>query len=270
MNYIVQEKLIYYKATVSYQGTYFYGWQSQKENITVQDCIEKTLYKIFKFHQRIIGASRTDSGVHAFGQVFSFYAPKEINQEKLLSVINNSLPDTIYINNIEIAEINFHPRFDAKKKVYQYLISTKKLSPAINFFILHYQKNFDIEILEKCCKIFIGTHDFKSFCATEKEKNTIRTIYNIDITLNNDIYIITIIGNGFLRYMIRRIIGAAIYTATKKSGIDNIENLLYGNNTTNNNIKTLPAKGLLLNNIIYNENIIEKIENPFLQNFNFY
>ena len=80
----IQKELTYYKAIVSYQGTYFHGWQSQKNNITVQDCIESTLYRIFNFHQRIIGASRTDAGVHAYGQVFSFYAPSVIDQIKLL------------------------------------------------------------------------------------------------------------------------------------------------------------------------------------------
>jgi tRNA pseudouridine38-40 synthase len=265
----IQEKLTYYKAIVSYQGTHFHGWQSQTNLLTVQDSIESTLYKLFNFKQRIIGASRTDSGVHAYGQVISFYAPSIILKDKLFHLINNNLPETIFMHTLEVASNHFHPRFDAKKKIYQYLISQNKLSPAINFFILHYQKKFDITILQECFNIFIGTHDFRSFCTAEDEKNTIRTIYSIDIDLINGIYIINIIGNGFLRYMIRRLLGAALYAATKKIDPLYIKTILLSTNK-NNNLMTLPAKGLLLKNIIYNEDEIINTENPFLTNFNFY
>ena len=268
----IQKNLIYYKAIVSYQGTYFNGWQSQKDNKSIQDSIELTLYKIFNFHQRIIGASRTDAGVHAYGQVFSFYAPAMIHKEKLHHLINNCLPDTIKINTIEVVENDFHPRFHAKKKIYQYLISQQKLSPSINFFILHYENYFDIEILKNCCSLFLGTHNFKGFSTIKKNeiKNTIKTIYDINISITNDIYIITIIGSGFLRYMIRRLIGAALYISSGKSNIHYIENILKETNNNNNNLMTLPAKGLLLKNIIYNDDQEINIENPFLRNFNFY
>lgn len=265
----IQKKLTYYKTIVTYQGTYFYGWQSQKYHITIQDTIESVLYKLFNFKQRIIGASRTDSGVHAYGQVFSFYAPSIIDKEKLCNLINNNLPETIMIYNLEIAADDFHPRFNSKKKIYQYLISKEKLSPAISFFILHYQKDFDINTIIDCCNLFIGTHDFRSFCNTEKEKNTIRTIYDINVEIINNIYIINIIGNGFLRYMIRRLLGAALYIATKKGDILDIKNILLSTNP-NNNLNTLPAKGLLLKNIIYNEDQNIDMRNPFLANFNFY
>jgi tRNA pseudouridine38-40 synthase len=269
MNKNIKEKLTYYKAIVSYQGTYFHGWQSQKDNTTIQDTIELVLNKLFNFKQRIIGASRTDAGVHASGQVFSFYAPSVINVEKLFHLINNNLPDSIMINKIEVAEDNFHPRFHAKKKIYQYLISNKKLSPSINFFILHYKKEFDIEIFHKCSHLFLGTHDFRSFCTTEKDKNTIRTIYDINIELINNIYIVNIIGNGFLRYMIRRLLGAILYIATKKKDINYIKTILLATNA-NNKLITLPAKGLLLKSILYNEDDHIDMKNPFLENFNFY
>lgn len=269
MHINIPKDSLYYKAIVSYQGTHFHGWQSQKNNITIQDTIESTLYKIFNFHQRIIGASRTDAGVHAYGQVFSFYAPAAIIQDKLLLLINHNLPDTIMIHHLEKINTNFHPRFHAIKKTYQYLISKEKLSPAINFFILHYQKSFDITIFKNCCQIFFGTHDFKSFCTLDENKNTIRTIYNIDIESINNIYIITIIGNGFLRYMIRRLLGAALYAATKKINIHYIENILKST-LANNQLLTLPAKGLLLKNIVYDENQDIDTKNPFLANFNFY
>jgi tRNA pseudouridine38-40 synthase len=265
----IQKKLTYYKAIVSYQGTYFYGWQSQKDKPTIQDTIESALYKLFNFKQRIIGASRTDAGVHANGQVFSFYAPSVIDKEKLHNLVNNNLPETIMIYNLEIATDDFHPRFNSKKKTYQYLISKEKQSPAISFFILHYQKDFDINKMIDCCSLFIGTHDFRSFCNAEKEKNTVRTIYDINIENINNIYIINITGNGFLRYMIRRLLGAALHTATKGRDIFNLKKILLSADSKNNLI-TLPAKGLLLKNIIYNEDQNIDMQNPFLANFNFY
>lgn len=265
----IQKNVIYYKAIVSYQGTYFYGWQSQKKQSTIQDSIEKTLYKLFNFKQRIIGASRTDAGVHAYGQCFTFHAPNAIPIKKLLELINNCLPDTIQIINIEIINNNFHPRFDAKKKIYQYLISKKKLSPAINFFILHYHKEFDINILREATNIFIGKNDFQAFSSAEKDQNTIRIIYDIKIEYIKNIYIITIIGNSFLRYMIRKLLGAALHAATGKITINQLQSFLEKKNKKNN-IVMLPAKGLLLKNIIYNDDEEINFNNPFLEIFNFF
>jgi tRNA pseudouridine38-40 synthase len=254
----------YYKAIVSYQGTYFQGWQSQPHKNTIQDCIELVLYDIFNKKQKIIGASRTDSGVHAYGQVFLFQAPMTISIEKLLYIINMKLPDTIVIHDITSTSRDFHPRYLAKKKIYQYLFSPKILLPSLNFFILYYPRLFDLNKLNDCFSIFKGTHDFKSFCALDYEKNTVRTIYDINIKCNNDIYIITIIGNGFLRYMIRRLLGAALQVATKDTGIDEIRKIFELKNS-NHHLMTLPAQGLILKEIIYNEDIIVDFENPFLK-----
>jgi tRNA pseudouridine38-40 synthase len=262
MDFIIPNNWIYYKATVSYQGTNFQGWQSQKHQNTIQDCIESILYKIFKFKQKIIGASRTDSGVHAYGQVFCFHAPS-IKIEQLNLIFNNSLPDFILIRNIIEIEKSFHPRFLAKKKVYQYLITNNKLLPHLNAFILTYKKIIDIKKLNECLNLFIGTHDFKSFSKYDYEKNSIRTIYEFNIDKKNEIYIISIVGNGFLRYMIRKLLGAAISYATKTIKLDYINDIFKSKNS-NNTIIMLPAKGLMLKNILYKENEIINFSNPFL------
>lgn len=254
-----------WKATISYQGTYYEGWQSQPNKRGIQDIIEKTLYKIFKQNQRIIGASRTDSGVHAFGQVFTFYAPPIIPAFKLQEMINGSLPDTLLIRELISAPNFFHPRFMAKKKIYQYIISSHKTIPSINFFIHHEKKEINISLFQEALSIFIGTHDFRSFALESKEKNTIRTIYNIDFKQYNDLCIITIVGNGFLRYMIRRLIGGALY-ASQKNDINHLKNVFQEQNPSNHLI-VMPSKGLMLKNIIYDENEPINYENPFLMPF---
>ncbi len=160
-----------------------------------------------------MGASRTDSGVHAKGQVFSFYAPKDISQERLISILNKKLPLAIIIFSIENIPLSFHPRFDAKKKVYEYRFSSRKLCPLLfqNVFNLNYQVN--INELVNTLQVFIGTHDFFLFSSMEKEKKTVRTIYSISSREEDggEVICLEFQGNGFLRYMIRNIVGTAIH-----------------------------------------------------------
>lgn len=251
-----------WKATISYQGTYYDGWQSQPNKRGIQDIIEAVLYKIFRQRQRITGASRTDAGVHAFGQVFTFYAPSIIPAPKLQEMINGSLPDTLLIRELVPVPESFHPRFMAKKKIYQYIISPYKTIPSINFFIHHEKKDFDPFLLKEALLIFIGKHDFRSFAFESKEKNTIRTIYDIDIKEYNNLYIITIVGNGFLRYMIRRLLGGALYASQKKD-IGYLKDIFKKKNSSNH-LTVMPSKGLMLKNIIYDENEPINYQNPFL------
>lgn len=264
-NNILQNQWQYYKAIVSYDGTHYYGWQSQSNKKTIQDTIERALEKIFRYKQKIIGASRTDAGVHAWGQVFTFYAPHIIELNKLQSIINNTLPENIIILELTKISTDFHPRFLAKKKVYQYLISQYKTPPSINFFIYHEPSPFSIDFLSQCLQIFIGTHDFRSFASEPKEKNTIKTIYDIKISKSNNIIIITFIGRGFLRYMIKRLVGAALYAA-KKNRFSLLKDIFNQRNSFNN-LPVMPSKGLLLKNVIYDETEIINYENAFLMPF---
>jgi tRNA pseudouridine38-40 synthase len=204
---------IYYKAVVGYNGASFEGWQSQVHKNTIQDSIERALYQTFCVFQKIVGASRTDSGVHARGQVFSFYAPKDISQERLICILNKKLPSSIIIFSIENVPLKFHPRFDAKKKVYEYRFSTRKLCPLLfqNVFNLSYRVN--INALLSILQVFVGTHDFFLFSSLEKEKNSVRTIHSISAREEHESEVICLEfeGNGFLRYMIRNIVGTAIH-----------------------------------------------------------
>lgn len=239
-----------YQTKVSYIGTSFQGWQSQLNKNTIQDTIEQALFKIFKKKQKIIGASRTDAGVHANGQVFIFQAPLiEIN--KLTKLINETLPDTIYIFDTTLSENNFHPRFDAKKKIYEYKFAYQKQPPYQAMFI-HQEKKYQIQpdTFLEYTEIFIGTHDFRSFCSESIEKNSIRTIFDISLNIQNNIYTVTFIGNGFLRYMIRRLLGAIIECNSKNN--KKILKKIFLEKNKRNHFYSMPAKGLSLQKIIYN------------------
>lgn len=264
-----EKNWISYRAVVSYQGTYFDGWQSQPHKKTIQDTIESALYKLFSCKQKIIGASRTDAGVHAFGQVFTFLAPIQISEEKLINLLNNNLIDTIYIRKIEKTSENFHPRFQAKKKIYQYCISEKKMSPEKSFFIYCSGCELDINSFQQLSNLFIGTYNFKFFSKIEKKStiiNTFRTIYAIDISLLNNVYIITIVGNGFLRYMIRKVLGFILHESKKKQLTENdIKKMLQGEINLPQS-PLLPAKGLLLKDILYSDQEIISFDYPYLFN----
>lgn len=252
----VFENWKYCKAIVGYNGFFFEGWQSQNHKNTVQDVIEKILYSLFKKIQKIIGASRTDSGVHARGQVFTFYAPGDISIDKLLFLINKKLPFSIVIFSIEEVAISFHPRYDAKKKIYEYRVSEKKMCPL--FIHNAYNLGFSInrELLYKNLRIFVGTYNFTFFSYLESNQDAIRTIYDISFNEedNGNILCISILGNGFLRYMIRKIVGSAIFITQKN--IDNcfLKEMLFPCEKNAKNIrlvKKITSNGLTLASIKY-------------------
>ncbi len=240
-----------YKAIVAYQGTNFLGWQSQLHKNTVQDYLESVLYKLFKKKQKIVASSRTDAGVHAYGQVFIFSAPQAIEQEKLLILLNNNLSDSVFIRSLELLTSPFHPRYNAKKKIYEYAFSFKKLLPSVSPFVVLVKKNFDIMLFSRLLKIFEGEHDFKFFSYLEdKTIDTIRTIYEAKLTIRNEIFFVTLVGNGFLRYMVRKIVGFLFLATHKNCEISLVKDLLEGK-YREYSIPIAPAKGLLLKQVLY-------------------
>jgi len=257
-NYIEKKlNLPCYKSVIFYDGTNYQGWQSQKNKLAIQDIIEKTLFKIWKFDQKIEAASRTDSGVHAYGQVIKFKSPiKNIDLSYLKKIINENLPKDIFLRDIEYCNENFSPRFDAKKKLYNYFISTKKQTPFNNKFIHWYKYKYDFDIFNESLSKFIGTHDFTAFSTDSKDKNAIRTIYKCESKkLNNEIVMVSIEGNGFLKYMVRRIIAGAITIATKGYNPNIIDQYLQNKNACNH-LYNMPPEGLILTEIAYDKDTI--------------
>jgi tRNA pseudouridine38-40 synthase len=246
-----------YKAIISYDGSCFYGWQSQLNHISVQTEIQNTIKKIWNYETVVEGASRTDSGVHSYGQTIKLLLPATIEINYLKKILNDNLPTSIKIRTLEYCEDDFSPRKDAKKKLYYYTIAFKKPSPLIKNFVTHYPYPLQKNILEKILKIFIGTHDFRSFATITKNDNhninTIKTIYEIKINeINQDMIQIQIEGNGFLKYMVRRLVGAAITAAHKNHSVEYVQNILEKKNPSHHLI-TMPPEGLILVDIAYEE-----------------
>jgi tRNA pseudouridine38-40 synthase len=206
--------MIFYKVIISYNGTNFCGWQFQTENSnSVQEALEKVLKAIVNYKEiKIITASRTDGGVHAKGQVLKIGLPRDISPENLKQGINSKLPSTISIMDIDYCNDDFNPTADSVSKEYHYYFSEDNPIATLNDVIHFSKETLDLEKMKEACKYFIGTHDFTNFHIPGSRKpSPIRTIFECEIIKANfsplceDVYYLKIVGNGFLKYMVRKI-----------------------------------------------------------------
>ena len=205
------------KAIVSYNGKRYQGWQKQDNTLTVQGVIEETLSTYLNSETKIYGSGRTDTGVHAFGQVFHFETLKDIDIDQMRYSLNRMLPDDIHIKSLEVVDNSFHARFSLKDKTYEYRISFKEKDPLErdNVYVCPFPT--DIDTFKKCLLLFKGKHDFRNFTSKEEdEDNFIRDIYDISFSDEEDTLVITFKGNGFMRYMIRFIVGVSLAIAQGK------------------------------------------------------
>lgn len=216
-------------AIVSYDGTQFFGFQIQNDVRTVQKVIEDALERIFKQRVVTVAAGRTDTGVHAVGQAVLFNCPIEIDPSSMKNALNANLPDDVYVRRVIEVDENFHPRFDAKRRIYHYFIYNSK-EP--NLFIRNYAWWFPYELnIEKmriAAKFLEGEHDFKSFAKSDDtEQRTIRTIYRIRIVkMKGRLILIRVEGRSFLRRMVRNIVGALVKVGTGEWEPEKIQEIL--------------------------------------------
>ena len=211
-------------AIVEYLGTAYHGWQRQNDEASVEEEIEKVLSKIFNKEIIIYASGRTDAGVHAKGQTFHFTIDKEVDLSRLLYSVNLLLPDDIHIKCFKEVSDDFHARYSAKGKHYQYLINTGDKNPFIFNRTLYFPFSFDLDIFKDCLSQFVGTHNFQDFTSKEEDEDGfVRTISSIDVKVDGDIVIVDLIGNGFMRYMIRDIIGTSLAIARGKESRDFIK-----------------------------------------------
>lgn len=249
-----------YKLDLSYIGTNFYGWQSQKNHTTIQECIESVLEKILGQKVRILGASRTDSGVHARHQIATFlfnYNPyKNLTSDKLHNALMALLPKDIGINSVDEVSLDFHPIFQAKAKAYRYSMWISKIrNPFLIPYTWHVDYTLDIEQMYWASRILVGKHNFKSFCAADSCARTYeRTIFEIVFTHQDSLLNIWFLGDGFLKQMIRNIVGTFVNVGLNKISIDDFKNILQSQDRKRAGI-TAPACGLCLEKIFYNEPI---------------
>ncbi len=239
-----------YKAVVMYDGTMFHGFQSQDNLRTVQQEIEEVLKVVTKKETRIFPAGRTDTGVHALGQVFHFDYEIKMEEWQIKNAINSRLPKDIYIKNINIVNDDFHARYHATKKSYQYIINTNEFNPLNKNYCYYYKYKLDINKMIEASKIFIGEHDFKSFTKNHKIENTVRIIYDINFDIKDNIIKINFIGNGFLHNMVRIIVAMLIEVGNDRLTIDDLLNAME-NKDRKYAPKLAPANGLYLMSVEY-------------------
>ena len=240
-------------ASVYYKGTNYSGWQRQPNKVSIQETIEKELSKYFNREITIYGAGRTDSGVHAFGQKFHFDVDvTDLDISRLIYSINMMLPPDIKIDDIEEVDESFHARYSAKKKIYSYCILQESKDPFLYETSYLHPNKIDVEKLKEILTHFVGEHNFKNFTSKEEDKdNFVRTIYSIEVNETNGIIFVTLNGNGFMRYMIRFIIGYALHVCDKGIDPSIIDELLDESSPREIVSHKAPSNGLVLVDVEY-------------------
>ena len=238
---------------VAYDGTAYHGWQRQPEDISVVQVLEQTFLAVFQQKISISGASRTDAGVHALGQVASFALDMMIAPDRLKFAWSNALPSDIVIMDIDFAPEGFNPRHGVVSKTYHYSFFTKRPLPFVQQYGWYFSRPVDLDVLHQALQIFVGTHDFRSFCTGYDMHSTIRTIHSIHLEYDDakQAHKIVVKGPGFLRYMIRRIVGAALAVASKDQFSCNDIAVALAKKDPAQILPNSPAKGLLLYEIEY-------------------
>ena len=240
------------KLTIAYDGTNYCGWQIHPNGITIEEILNKALSKMTGEEILVIGASRTDSGVHAMGNVAVFDTETTIPVEKIAVALNQRLPEDIVITKSEEVPLDFHPRYCNCSKTYEYhIINTRIPIPTkrlTNYFVSYV---LDIDKMRQAASYLVGEHDFVSFCNVRTDvENTVRTITALDILTNGNEITIRITGNGFLYNMVRIIVGTLVRVGRGFYEPEKVKEILEAKDRKAAGV-TAPAHGLVLVEIKY-------------------
>ena len=242
-----------YKIHIEYDGTPFVGWQFQKNGLSIQEVLQDAIFNFSREKVVVIGAGRTDSGVHAIAQVAHFDLKKKVEKKKFLLGLNQHIgnkPITV----LKIKKINkkFHARFDAKKRTYQYVI-INRLSPLAlqKNKAWHIRKKLDVKTMERGTKLLLGTHDFSTFRASScGAKSPIKTIDAISIKKNKDKITLKFVSKSFLQQQVRSMVGSIKYLGDGKWNLNDFKKSFKSKNRLRC-APPAPACGLYLANIKY-------------------
>jgi tRNA pseudouridine38-40 synthase len=242
-----------FKIIVEYDGTGYHGWQRQKADRTIQQEIEQALATMTAGQITLCGSGRTDAGVHAFGQTANFQCETDLSPEVFKKGLNSLLPDDIVIKECRLAAESFHARYDVKSKIYHYRIVNRKIPPAIGrqyaWFI---RKKLDTAAMRYAISHICGIHDFKAFEGTGSPRShTIRNVMAADLNEDNDGSIVfKIEADGFLRYMVRNIVGTLVDVGLGKITPAGFKEILESKNRSQASA-TAPPHGLFLMEVKY-------------------
>ncbi len=239
---------------VAYDGTNYCGWQVQPNGITVEEVLNRSLSNLLGEKIEVMGASRTDSGVHSLGNVAVFDTNTRMPADKIAFALNQRLPEDIVVQGSCEVPSDWHPRYQESTKTYEYRILNRTFrmpTRRLDTYFYHYP--LDVEQMSEATSYLVGTHDFASFCAANAQvKSTVRTIYSCTAQKENDIITIRVTGNGFLYNMVRIIAGTLIEVGAGKRRPVEIKDILAAENRDAAG-PTAPAQGLTMMGIEYKQ-----------------
>jgi len=244
----------------SYDGSLYHGFQYQEGLDTIEERLEIAIKKINNNIERpIVATGRTDKAVHAKEQYAHVDLDVDITEHKLKRAMNSNLPDDIHVIETRIVPDYFHARYYTKKKEYKYYINLGEYNPIERNYVYQYNYNLDIDEMKKAINYFIGTHDFRAFVTENKDKeNCVRTIEEATIeSVGNDVYVFTFLGDGFLRYQVRNMVGILLKVGQKKIKYTEVKEILDSKDRTKNG-QTAPAVGLYLTKVEFNDEKLKK------------
>lgn len=239
---------------VAYDGTNYRGWQVQPNGMTIEEVLNRKLSQLLSEDIKVIGASRTDSGVHSLGNVAVFDTNTRMPADKIAFALNQRLPEDIVVQGSCGVAQDWHPRYQKSVKTYEYRILNRTFrmpSRRLDTYFYHYP--LDVEKMQRAAEYLVGEHDFKSFCAVGAQvKTTVRTVYACDVTKENEIITIRVTGNGFLYNMVRIIAGTLIRVGGGDLDPEEMPGILSALDR-NAAGPTAPAHGLTMIGIVYDE-----------------
>ncbi|MCD6518286.1 MAG: tRNA pseudouridine(38-40) synthase TruA [Candidatus Aminicenantes bacterium] len=239
-----------FKITVCYDGTDYHGWQIQPRKKTIQGVIEDALYLFKSKRIKLIGAGRTDAGVHAAAQVAHFKADLHYSENELLRALNGNLPPDIRILKVEISDKEFHARKQAKSKIYQYRIyNAPDITPFETRYALYHPAPLDIRKMQEAASLFIRKDDFTSF-SSNRLRHPIKNVTRSEIKKQGKMILYTVEADGFLMYMARTMAGALLAAGRGKISLDRIDQL-FKEKKRSPLTPTAPARGLCLLKVSY-------------------
>ena len=238
---------------ISYDGSNYFGYQRQNGLKTIQEKLEDALRIINAGKTtNIISTGRTDRGVHALSQYAHADIDININEKKLKRAMNSNLPDDIHVISVKKVPDDFHARYNVKKKEYRYYMNLGEYNPIEKNYVYQYNYKLNIEKMSEAIKYFEGKHDFRAFVTENKDKiNCVRTIEKVNIRkLPNKKIVFIFVGDGFMRYQIRNMVGILIMVGQEKITPSTVKEILDSKDRSKNG-KTAPSQGLYLTKVIY-------------------
>jgi tRNA pseudouridine38-40 synthase len=241
------------KMIVEYDGSRYHGWQRQRKDATIQAVIEDRIQIMVGEQVRLIGSGRTDAGVHALHQVCNFITRSEIGPDSIRRGLNSLLPEDIFISHAEYVSLDFHSRYNVKSKTYEYRVLNRK---EVNVFLRNYTwhvKDFlDLKEIRRCMTLLIGKHDFSAFRSSgSNNKNPVREMIRAEINgPERGVIIFLFEAEGFLRHMVRNIMGTIVEVGKGNMHIDEFEKIFRSKDRRNAGIKA-PPQGLFLKKVNY-------------------